>query len=151
MDPEEYQIELDTMATNITKDMRTKISKYVVVVDPKHGDEWIECLKKVVSDCLSMEPRKKIGLDKVHLIAITRFQNHVRNDLLRAFFTGSDTVLKKEFCYPVDEKFGHHTLAKWLKKMIFWDQVSLRGCLAVKALSQILLNEGLFKGIFPTL
>lgn len=68
-----------------------------------------------------MEPTKEIGLDKVHLIALTWFQNHVRNDFLRAFVLEYfEQVLKEEYCYPIEEKFGQGILTKWLKKMVFW-------------------------------
>lgn len=70
-----------------------------------------------------MEPKKEIELDKVHLIALTRLQNHVRNDSLKAFFTRKNNKLKNEYCFLVDEKFGQATLTKWLKKMVFLDQL----------------------------
>lgn len=93
MEPKEHK-ELEDMTYNITKISRTKISKHVVIIDPCIGIDWIESLQRLALECLLMEPQKGIVLNKVHLIALTQFQNHVRNTSLKAFFIGMDNDLQ---------------------------------------------------------
>lgn len=94
------------MALKIMQNVYTKISKYVVIMDPKLGTNWIEALQNVVSDFLLMEPRKEVGLDKFHIIAIIQFKNPVWDTSLMTFFTKSEVVLKDLYCYPIKDNFG---------------------------------------------
>lgn len=91
---EEFQKDLNTMAFKIMQNARTKILKYVVVMDPKLGTDQIETLMNIVLDCLSMESRKEVGLDKFQVIGIMRFQNPIWDALLRGFFTANEGVLR---------------------------------------------------------
>lgn len=73
MKPKEHKKEYGDMADNITKNLRAKISKYVIIADLQNGNEWIKVLKRLVFDCLSMEPMKETRLNNVHLIVLTWF------------------------------------------------------------------------------